>query len=71
MSQVREHHNFSEPVQANFHKDVKSLLSVLEDFCNPFEEDSNDLFNLETKIVVPETVAQKLYELENIRDKQF
>ena len=71
MSQVWEHHDFSDPVQGNFHKDVKSLLSVLEDFGNPFEEDSNDLFDLETKIVIPEIVAQKLHELENIRDKQF
>ena len=29
MSQVRVHHNFSESVQTNFHKYVKSLLSGL------------------------------------------
>ena len=50
-------HGFSELVQINFHKNVESLLSVLEDVSNPFEDDSNDLFDLEIKVVIPETVA--------------
>ena len=60
-SQVREHHDFSESVQINLHEDVKSLLSILEVVVNPFEDDSNDLFDLETKIIISETVAQSLY----------
>ena len=39
--------------------------------CNPFDDDSNDLFDLETKIVVPKTIAQNLYKLENVEEKQF
>ena len=54
-----------------FHKEVKSLLSVLEDVGNPFDDDSNDLFDIETKIVVPETIAQNLYKLENVGEKHF
>ena len=50
-------HGFSELVQINFHKNVESLLSVLEDVSNPFEDDSNDLFDLEIKVVIPETVV--------------
>ena len=38
---------------------------------NPFDDDSNDLFDIETKIVVPETIAQNLYKLENVGEKQF
>ena len=41
MNQVREHHNFSELVQINFHKDVKSLRPVHEDVGNPFEDDNS------------------------------
>ena len=50
---------------------MKSLLSTLENVCNPFDDDSNDLFDLETKIVVPKTIAQNLYKLENVEEKQF
>ena len=50
---------------------VKSLPSVIEDVGNPFLDNSNALFDLETKNVVPETVAQNLYELENVGDKQY
>ena len=71
MNEVRDHHDSSESVQLNFHKDVKSLLLALEDAGNPFEDDSNDLFDLETKIVVPEVISQNLYKLESIGSKQF
>ena len=54
-----------------FHKEVKSLLSTLEDVGNPFDDDSNDLFGIETKIVVPETIAQNLYKLEHVGEKTF
>lgn len=50
---------------------VKSLPSVLEDVGNSFLDNGNALFDLETRIVVPETVAQNLYELENVGDKQY
>ena len=48
---------------------MKKLPSVLEDVGNPFLDNGNALFDLETKIVVPETVAENLYELENVGDK--
>ena len=50
---------------------MKSLLSALKDVGNPFDNDSNDLIDLETKIVVPETIAQNLYKLEYVGEKQF
>ena len=71
VNHVREHHDFSDCVQSIFHKEVKSLLSALEDVGNPFDDDSNDIFDLETKIVVPETIGQNLYKLENVEEKQF
>ena len=71
VNHVREYHDFSNSVQSTFHKEVESLLSVLEDVGNPFNDDGNDLFDIKEKIVVPETVAQNLYKLENIGEKQF
>ena len=50
-----EHHDFSESVETNFHKGVKSLLSNPEDVSNFSEDDSNDLFNLETNTVSRKT----------------
>ena len=69
VNRMREHHDFSDSVQSIFHEEVKSLLSALEDVGNPSDDDSNDLFDLETKIVVPETIAQNLYKLENVGEK--
>ena len=71
VNHVREHHDFSDSVQSIFQKEVKSLLSALEDVGNPFDDDSNDLFALQTKTVVTETIAQNLNKLENVREKQF
>ena len=71
VNHVQEHHDFSNSVQSIFHKEVKSLLSALEDVGNPFDDDSSNLFDLETKIAVPETIAQNLYKLENVGEKHF
>ena len=71
VNRVRKHHGFSNSVQSIFHKEVKRLLSALEDVGNPFDDDSNNLFDLKTKILVPETIAQNLYELKNVGEKQF
>ena len=71
VNHVREHHDFSDSIQSVFQKEVKSLLSALEDVGNPFDDDSNDLFALQTKTVVTETIAQNLNKLENVREKQF
>ena len=71
VNHVREHHDFSDCVQSIFHKEVKSLLPALGDVGNPFDDDSSDLLDLETNIAVPETIAQNLYKLENVGEKQF
>ena len=70
VNRMREHHDFSDSVQSIFQEEVKSLLSALEDVGNPSDDDSNDLFDLETKIVVPETIAQNWHKLEYVGEKQ-
>ena len=48
-------------VQTSFGRDVRSLLAVIEEFGNPFEEESQDLLVLDTKeIVHPDVVKTVL-----------
>ena len=52
-----KHHDQMASVQAAFVKDVRSLMSVIEDLRNPFEEESSDLLILDSKeIAGPEVV---------------
>ena len=50
-------HDQAPTVQANFGEDVLSLISVMEDLENPFEEEGTDLQILYIK----EIVDQKLF----------
>jgi len=47
------HHDQSASVHSAFVKDVQSIISVMEDFGNPFEEESQDLLVLDTKEIAP------------------
>ena len=40
------HHDQTPSVQKEFEKDVTSLINVIEELGNPFEEESNDLLVL-------------------------
>ena len=50
ISQDTRDHDQSASVQAAFFKDVQSMVNVMEDFGNPFEEESQDLLVLDTEI---------------------
>lgn len=39
------HHNQTESIQKSFDKDVKSLVSVIEELGNPFLEDTTDIWS--------------------------
>ena len=41
-----DHHEVQGSFQLSFFKDVKSLVTTIEDFCNPFLEESEDLIVL-------------------------
>ena len=52
-SEIGTHHHDQTPtVQANFSKDVHSLISVIEDLGNSFDEKSIDLLVLNSKEIV-------------------
>lgn len=46
------HHDQTASVQISFAKDVRSLLTVIEDMGNPFEQESQDLLVLDTQTLL-------------------
>ena len=54
------HHDQSGSVQRAFVKDVKSMVTVMEDFGNPFQEDSQDLLVIDTKEIASPTAVDAL-----------
>ena len=51
-NQSGRHHEQEKHVQVEFGKQVHGLLDEMLDLGNPFEEDSGDLYNLESKVVM-------------------
>lgn len=52
-------------------KNLEKLVTTLENFTNPFIEQSNDLFNLVTKFVTPSKVKKDLLEQSEIGQNLF
>ena len=52
-------------------KNIENLLNTMESFTNPFTQDSNKLFNLVKKVVVPEKVQKILVGQSDIGQKLF
>jgi len=57
---ANEHHNLSTAILVSEERNVKQLTATIERFTNPFTEESDDLFNLVTKVVVAENVKDDL-----------
>ena len=49
-----QHHTMTTAYHSREEKNVAALTETLKSFTNPFEEESDDLFNLATKAVVPD-----------------
>jgi hypothetical protein len=71
LSQDTKHHDQSSSVQTAFHKDVQSMIKVMEDFGNPFEEDSQDLLVLDTKEIAPSRAVDDLRRAYKVGRVQF
>ena len=52
------HHNLTTAVLAHEEKGVAQLTATIERFTNPFSDTHTNLFNLVTKVVMPETVRK-------------
>ena len=68
---VPHHHALTSAVLAREEKSIEQLLTTMESFTNPFNQDSGDLFNLVTKVVMPENVKKDLCEQSTIGQKLF
>ena len=65
-----KHHDCSQSAQIHFFGDVKSTLSILNEFGNPFMDDSKDLFVLYSKIVMNEVAVKNVYSILDVGIKQ-
>ena len=65
----RHHHENEKGFQKNFHKDIRALVDVIEEFGNPFEEEGKELSVLDTKVVADEGVS-RMQNIEELGRKQ-
>ena len=65
------HHEQNAATQKKFKTEVLSLISKLEEFGSPFEEDSGDLYSIHDKRVVSEKGVNTLMEVYQIGEEQF
>ena len=65
------HHDQTRSVQTSFAKDVRSLVTVIEELRNPFEEKSQDLLVLDTKKIADSAVVNTICNVKCIVQEQF
>ena len=65
------HHEQLPSVQSAFGKDVRALVSSIEEMGNPFEEDTADLLVLDTKEIMPQCVVEAVQAAEQKGQSQY
>ena len=65
-----KHHDDSDSMQRDFLTKVKRLKDVIEDYGNPFLEESGDIYKLDSKDVV-HTDTGKLSKLKELGNSQY
>ena len=65
------HHDQTPTVQTIFGKDVLSLISVMEDLGNPFEEESTDLLVLYSIEIADHVAVEAIINAQRIGEEQF
>ena len=65
------HREETPSVQNTFARDVRSLVAVIEELGNPFEEDTQDLLVLDTKEIADPTVIETVRNAKQIGQYQF
>ena len=65
------HHGHTPIVQTSFTKDVRALVSVIEELGNPFEEESMDLVVLDTKEIAGPAAVETVRNMKKIGQEQF
>ena len=70
-NQETRHHEETPSVQKTFARDVRSLVAVIKELGNPFEEDSQDLLVLDTKEIADPAVIETVSNAKQIGQDQF
>ena len=65
------HHEQLPSVQKSFASDLNNAISSFEKLGNPFAEDSNDLYVLDTKVIMPDEVIAAVRSMEDTGKTQF
>lgn len=69
---IDQHHHEQYPkVQAAFLKDVRSLVTVIEEMGNPFLEESQDLLVLDTRDIMDASVVEIVRKIEALGEEQY
>ena len=68
---LKDHHEQIPPVQNAFTRDVDALVSAFEEAGNPFEDDGECLFALDTKDIVEEVSATTVQNILAKGEQQF
>ena len=65
------HHDQTASVQTSYAKDVRSLVATIEELGNPFEEESQDLLVLDSKLIADPAVVETIHNVKSIGQNQF
>ena len=65
------HHEQVKSVQVTFPKEVLSLVEVIDNLSNPFEEDSGGLYHIDTKDVMGDGVVQSIRHIITIENEKY
>ena len=67
----QSHHEETKFAQTKFSEEVKSLLKCFEELGNPFLETCNELFILDSKLVVNDDVKETLKNIETVGEEKY
>ena len=59
-SKIQTRHHNHMPAVLSREDNIKALIETIETFTNPFADESSDLFNLVTKVVLPDNIKTDL-----------
>ena len=65
------HHEEAKHVQKAFERDVRSLVSTIEEMGNPFTEDSSDLLALDSRNIADPAVIDTVRQIEKLGEEQY
>ncbi|KAH3729058.1 hypothetical protein DPMN_055021 [Dreissena polymorpha] len=66
-----KHHEEKQTKQKKFQTRVRQLVETIDDMGNPFEEDTSDLYTLDTKVVISPEVIMSVKTAESIGKAQY